>query len=382
MLLSPKVRSVSLRSTVARLFLIAVSTSSLVGCGSGGTDGGATEPASDKVTALGRLEPRDGIVNATGTPGDRLDVLHVAAGQDVDQDEVLATFASRPLKKIEVRSIEAQLREAEARRQAEIELANARITRSELELQQAKQVKDDIAVLEKRVEVATANLQLAEKDLRRVTTLPDDLVSEQNRERYCLLRQKAELELAAAKAEHEKALRDSKFGISAGEASLSAAKATKTQTLTAVPIESLRAGLELAQEQLAGTQLLAPQEGTILQILVREGEMVGSLPILRLANLEQMVVVAEVHESDVKRVHLGQKARIESDAFRTPYDTQGLHGTVERIGRLISAPTLGGLSPSARIKRRVMEVRILIDPEDTPQAAEFVGMEVNVTFSD
>ena len=147
-------------------------------------------------------------------------------------------------------------------------------------------------------------------------------------------------------------------------------------------VESLRAALELAREQLARTQLLAPQDGTILQILVREGELVCPLPILRLANVRQMVVVAEVHKSDIKRLQLGQKARIQSDAFRAPYHSQGLYGTVVQIGRMITAPKLGGLSPSARIKKRVIEVRIQLDPQDAEQAAEFVGMEVDVTFSD
>jgi HlyD family secretion protein len=101
-----------------------------------------------------------------------------------------------------------------------------------------------------------------------------------------------------------------------------------------------------------------------------------------MANLRQMVVVAEVHESDVKRLRVGQDARIESDAFVAPYDKQGLHGTVQQICQIISAPTLGGLSPSARLKRRVIEVRILLDTKSARQAAEFVDMEVDVTFSD
>jgi HlyD family secretion protein len=359
-----------------------VAASGLVGCGSGGADDESKESKSEAVTALGCVEPRDGIVSVTGMPGDRVDVLHVAVGQEVEQNDVLATFASRPLKEIEIRSIEAQLREAEARREAERELANVRITRSALELQQARQCKDDIEVLEKKVALAAANSQSAEDDLNRATKLPDDLVSAQSRTRFSLLAQKARLELAAAEAELKKARRDCDFGVSVGDAGLAGAKAAKTQTLTAVPVESLRAALELAQEQLARTQLLAPQDGTILQILVREGELVGPLPMLRLANLRQMVVVAEVHKSDVKRLHPGQSAWINSDAFRAPYDTRGLQGKVEQIGRMIAAPALGGLSPSARIKKRVVEVRILLDPEDARQAAEFVGLEVNVTFTD
>ena len=70
-----------------------------------------------------------------------------------------------------------------------------------------------------------------------------------------------------------------------------------------------------------------------------------------------------------------------SRAFRAPYDEQGLRGTVERISRMISSPALKSLDPFAPADRRVIEVRILLDPEDARQAAEFVGLQVDITFS-
>jgi HlyD family secretion protein len=317
----------------------------------------------------------------SGVAGDRVAQLHVTAGQQVKAGEVLAVFAGRSLKQTELRSLDAQLREAQARREAEQTFADARIARAKLVWQRAQKVKSDLEVLGKRVEVAAANSQLNEKDLARLTSLPADLVPEQKRERHILLLQKSQLELAAAETEFERAIRDSDYLIASAAAELEAAQAAKTQALAAIPIESLQAAREAAAEALGRTQLLAPCDGTVLQVLAKVGETVGQTPLLQMANLTQMVVVAEVDQIDAKRLRVGQKAVASSRALRSPYDEQGLHGTVEQIGRMICTPALKSLDPSARAGGRVVEVRILLHPEDARQAAEFLNLHVDVKFA-
>jgi len=374
-----------LRLSAAFLILAAVAAVVPIGCRcSGDPAGSSNDPgatgSTDQVAALGRIVPRNGIIAVSGTLGDRIADVRATVGQQVAAGEVLAVFESRPLKENELQALDAQLREAEARRDAEQQYAEARIKRMELAVQQAEKAKADVALFGKKLEVAASNAQLTKKDLARLVSLPEDLVPPQKRERQQLLLQKTQLELAVAEAELERAARESDYNITAAKAELAAAEAAQAQVLAAIPVDSLRAAKAAAEKQLGRTQLVAPHDGTVLQVLAKVGETVGQTPLIRAANLQQMVVVAEVYETDVKRLQVGQQAVVHSQAFRDPYDQQGLHGTVEQIGRMISPPTLKRPDPLPKSDRRVVEVRILLDPNDTRQAAEFVNLQVDVTF--
>jgi HlyD family secretion protein len=377
-------RRLSVRISVACAFVAAIAVAVPTGCScrsdtASPSDDGVREVV-DELAALGRVVPRDGVIAVSGVAGDRIAELRATVGQRVTQGEVLAVFESRSLKENELQALDAQLREALARREAEQQFADARIERAKLALEQAQKSKDDVEVFGKKVEVAATTSQLTEKDLARLVSLPEDLVPEQKQERQMLLLQKTKLELAAAEAEFERAVRESDFNIATATAELAAAEAARTQVLAAIPVDSLRAAKDAAEKQLERTQLVAPADGTVLQVLANVGETVGQTPLLQMANLKQMVVVAEVPETDVKRLQVGQNAVVHSKAFRAPYDEQGLHGTVEQIGRMISTPTLKGLDPPAESDLRVVEVRILLSAEDAPQAAEFVNLQVGVTF--
>jgi HlyD family secretion protein len=307
--------------------------------------------------------------------------LLVTPAQEVKAGDVLAVFASRTLRELELQAANTQLAEAESRREAEQALADARIEQAKVALKRAEAAKQEVALLGEKLGYAAASSEIAKKVRAKLVSLPDDLVSEQRRDEEMLRVERAKLELAAAEAEHRQAQQESELNIAAAEAELAAAQAARAQVLAAVPVETLQLSRQLAERQLERTQLVAPVDATVLGVFARAGEAVGQTPVVQLANLKQMVVVAEVYETDVKQLKVGQKATVNSRAFRSPYDEQGLRGTVEQIGRMISSPALKSLDPFAQADRRVIEVRILLDPEDARQAAEFVGLQVDVTFS-
>jgi HlyD family secretion protein len=71
-----------------------------------------------------------------------------------------------------------------------------------------------------------------------------------------------------------------------------------------------------AEAALAGTQLVAPFDGTIVETYVSEGDRVtASTVILTLANLDTLQVVAAVDETTIRQVSVGQTAAITFDAF-------------------------------------------------------------------
>jgi len=350
-----------------------------------GTDPSGQADRERDVVAQGRVEPAGGIVDISALAGDRLEKIadHVEEGEPVDKDQVLAYLESRSLRKLEMESVAAQATEAGKRRTAEEKLADTRITNAELGVRKAKTADLDIAVQKKKLALAEANLKLATTDRKRLEDLRkgrQGLVSDQEWERQLLVVQQAEAELAAAEAMLEKLQRTTKLGQEAADADLEAARASKAATVAAIPVESLAKRRDLAEKQYEQTEIKAPCDGTVLKIFMRPGETITHRPILQMADLKRMVVVAEVYETDIKRVKTGQTALIESKALPEPYDKDGLEGTVERIAGMITTPELKSLDPLASADRRVVEVRIKLEGVNSAVAAGLVNLQVDVTI--
>lgn len=87
-------------------------------------------------------------------------------------------------------------------------------------------------------------------------------------------------------------------------------------------VNSAEAALKEARENLNKTTIYAPVDGTISRLNVTRGERVQGVTgfqgteIMRIANLNEMEVQADVSESDIIRVKLNDTAVVEVDAYR------------------------------------------------------------------
>lgn len=333
-----------------------------------------------ETKALGQLEPSMEVVQIAAVVGDRVVCLEAKEGDSVKKGQILVHLDSHNLRELEVLATENQLREAEDRREAELRLAEARIAAARLRLDQAKTGTSDIQAEALKIPVLEKGYLLAKTNRDRLDGLSEPLISQQEREQADLAVEKAKAEWEAAKMLLDKAKRGNELAMDAAQAELNAALAAREVALSSIPDRSLKTKLELARAQCERSMLHAPCDGTILKIYVRPGELVGPTPILEMANLDRMVAVAQVYETEVKRLKVGQKARIESRSFPEPYDRDGLTGTVARIGQVVGRPSLKELNPLAPADRRAVEVRIDLDEEAGRQASRFVNMQVDVTF--
>jgi len=106
-------------------------------------------------------------------------------------------------------------------------------------------------------------------------------------------------------------------------------------------VQSAEASLNEAQENLTKTSIYAPMSGTVSKLNVEKGErVVGTIQmtgteLLRIANLNKMLITVEVNENDIIKVHLKDTAYIEIDA----YLGQQFKGIVTEIAN--SANTVG-----------------------------------------
>ena len=339
------------------------------------------------LRVLGWLEPAGGLIDIDGIPGDRLERLLVAEDAVVNKGEPLAHMADRALKQLQLDAARTEWQEAVARREAEIQLALARIQTAKLGIEKVKLQETEAESLREKTRLLEDNLVLAQKDenrmreLRdrsRVAVLSDPLVSEQEWDRQHLVVHQAQTELAAAKADLKRLQATQVLAAKAAEADLNAALASKDEVAAAVPVKSLEQKQEMARWELSMAQIESPCDGRVLKIFMRAGETVSQKPILRMANLDRMVVLAEVYEVDVKQVCVGQAATIRSKAFHAPKDKEGLHGKVVQIGRIVNTPELKSLDPFAKADRHVIPIRIEIAADDCAEAAKFVDLQVDV----
>ena len=332
------------------------------------------------VVGMGRIEPTSGVIDVGAMMGDRLGRLLVEEGQVVEKGMPLAELESRELRKLELKAANSQLQNAEARLDVERRLADVKIEAAKLAVKKAKAADLGLVAQEKKIELFKVSFALAKKDRDRLNGLSAELVTDQERERQALVVQRAESELESAQTLMSQMVCTNQLGMETANLELAAAEEAKKQLPFVIPIESLRIKGELAAAQFERTQVTAPCDGTILKIYVRSGETISSKPILRIADLQRMVVVVEVYENEIKYIRRGRETLVTSKAFRSPYDEKGFKGTVARIGRMIDTPVLRNVDPFAPADRHVVEVRVDLDAEASRQVAALSNLQVDVRF--
>jgi HlyD family secretion protein len=152
---------------------------------------------------------------------------------------------------------------------------------------------------------------------------------------------------------------------------LKTAQADLSRSQSLVPVGSLEASVKLADARLDRSVIRAPIDGQILKILAHAGESAGQGPILKMGNTAQMFTVAEVYETDIRLVRVGQKARITSPAL-----ARELTGSVERLGKSVYKTTVLDIDPAADTDSRIVEVRIKLDQSEP--AAALTNLQVRV----
>ena len=135
-----------------------------------------------------------------------------------------------------------------------------------------------------------------------------------------------------------------------------------------------RAQLRYAQAELARSTVRAPFDGQVLEIHARTGERVGPKGILELARTDEMYAIAEVYETDVRRIEVGQRAQVSSPALEAP-----IEGVVERVGMKIGKLDALSTDPAARTDARVVEVEIRLD--DSVPVKGLTNLQVEVAIA-
>jgi len=371
------------------------------------------------VSAIGRLEPTGEIIQVAAPlalDGDRIAELFVQVGESVKAGEPVAVLDSRDRLQDEVRQAQAQVRVAEASlaqvkagtKPGEIAAQAAAVNRQSAELTgQLNRQREIIARLraeyegDRTAQTATvrrvqAELQTAEAEFERYQNLYEagavsaslydskqlDLSTAHQAlaEANATLTQTettAQRQLQEALAEMDRMERTGQAQLAVEQSTLGQVSEVRTVDVQRAQAElnAALADLENAQNSLARATVRAASAGQILAIHTRPGEQISEEGILELGQTEQMLAIAEVYQSDIAQVQLGQSATVRSQAFQGT-----LRGDVIEIGQQISRQNVFSTEPGENLDRRVVEVKIAIAPEDSQRVSGFSNLQVNIVI--
>jgi HlyD family secretion protein len=279
----------------------------------------------DAVSALGRIEPEHGVirVGVPSTPpailGSVVRKLLVEVGDDVTEGQLLAETDSATVE------------------QAEVDMAKAELALAERQ--------SEMAVGQEQEACSRANV--AARTSGRLTNL---------------------LKTGATSSEEA--------DVAAGDAAARSGACASARVATKAAIAKVdveRARVARSQAALERCYVRAPSAGRVLRVVKRPGELVDADGVLELARVDRMYAIAEVYETDIRRVRVGQKATVTSTALAEP-----LGGAVERVRPKVRKQDATGTDPAARKDARIVEVEVLLD---RPEAvASLTNLQVEVVL--
>ena len=279
-----------------------------------------------QVSALGRIEPLGGISQVSvpsSLSNDRVREILVKEGQEVRKGQPLAVLESIDTLESSVRKSEAEIRVAESKLAAQ----------------------DSVIARYK------ADLGQASAEARRAEQLFAAGATSANRV------EKLQADESSAKAQVAEAI---------------ATKATLVEDL-----RSSRASLDKDKTERANATVLAPFSGTVFKVHARPGDKVGEDGLLEMGDSSRMGVIAEVYQSDLPMIALGQKASLSADGFKG----RKVEGQVVEIAREVSRQTVFSGQAGENLDRRVLEVKIGLTPQESALASHLNYLQVNVLFA-
>ncbi|MEN9567284.1 MAG: hypothetical protein RLZZ69_2480 [Cyanobacteriota bacterium] len=342
-----------------------------------------------QVVALGKLTPKGEVIklSVANAEDSRVNQILVDEGDRVTKNQVIAILqgfenrqrdleeakkevelaqarlsqvkageskqAEIAAQRANISRLESQLRNEAAERQATIISAKAQLKQAQLTFDRNQSLQRQGAVSTQALDRTREGLDMAQATLKErlaqlgntQQTLKEEITQE--RENLALLQEIRPVDVRVAEIEVEKAI---------------------------IAVEKIKADLE-------DTKVKVPISGQILRINTRVGEQVNTEEgIVELGRTDQMYAIAEVYETDIGKVSIGQPATVSSEYGGF---TGKLKGEVEHLGLQVGQKQLteSEEDPTQDENSRIVEVKIRINPEDSKKVAGLTNMQVRVEIN-
>ncbi|HHP7232257.1 MAG TPA: response regulator [Xenococcaceae cyanobacterium] len=343
----------------------------------------AALPEPTAVSALGHLEPEGEIIQlsvSSAAEGSRIEQLLIDEGDSVQQGQVVAVLDSNNRSRAALESAKADVQIAQANlvrvkagaKQGDINAQRAAVNRLEAELRgQVASQRATLARLE-------AELENAQVEYRRHQQLYEEgAISASERDTRRLRVNTVQRQLEEAEETLTRTIETTQVQRSEAQARLASIAEVRPEDVQVATAELVQAqaAVQQAQAALELTEVRSPIDGQVLNVNVRPGEVIGNRGIAALGKTGQMYVVAEVYETDIERVKVGQQAIVTGAAF-----SEELQGEVAKIGLEVARQDVFNADPLANTDNKVVEVKIRLDPESSLRVASLSNLQVQVVI--
>ncbi|MUG96326.1 biotin/lipoyl-binding protein [Scytonema sp. UIC 10036] len=379
----------------------------------------AIAPKVTKVAALGRLEPQGEVIKVsapTSSQENRVEQLLVKEGQQVKAGEAIAILDSKERLQASLIRAQEQVKIKQANlikvqagaKQGEIDAQKAQIDRLKAQWEGDKIAQEEtIARIkaqwegDKTAQKATirkleAELNNARSEYNRYQQLSiEGAISKSSFDSKRLSLDTATQQLNEAKAVLERINSTSRRQLSEAQAVLSRINTTSSRQISEAqatlqkiaevrPVDINVAKAEVndaiaevnqAKKNLEQAYVRSPQNGQVLDIHTRAGEIVSEDGIVEIGQTSQMYVVVEVYQSDINKVRQGQQVRVVSDSL-----PEELLGKVDSIGLQVRRQSVVNTDPSSNIDARVVEVHVRLNNASSKKAAKLTNLQVKAVI--
>jgi HlyD family secretion protein len=336
-----------------------------------------------KIAALGRLEPETEIIKLAvpvSLDGDRIAEMRVKQGDKLQKGQIVAVLDSRDRLQAALEEAQQRVGIAEARlaqvqagaKSGEIQAQNATIRRIRADL------RGEVATQAAAIARLEAELNNAQIEFNRYDQLyAEGGISRSTFDSKRLTLDSASARLREARSSQRRSSDMLQSQVVEAEANLDRIAEVRPVDLqlAQAEIDNASAAVKRARAELEQAYVRAPLAGQILKIHTRVGEKVSAQGIAELGQTDRMMVVAEVYQTDVGKIQIGQTATISSQAFASE-----VKGTVAQIGLQVLRQNVFSGQPGENLDRRVVEVKIRLTPEDSKKVAQFTNLQVQVAI--
>ncbi|MGB8699643.1 MAG: ABC exporter membrane fusion protein [Thermosynechococcaceae cyanobacterium] len=337
------------------------------------------------VMALGRLEPEGEVIKvsagSSSSGSDKIAQLLVQEGSFVNAGQVIAILDSSD-------RLQASL--VEARQQVGIATARLQQVKAGQSLREVDSRKAQVANLQAELagSVATqrstiarleAELQNAQADYRRYQMLFENgAISASELDKRALSVKTAQAQVSEANANLARVSNTLNTQIRQAQANVAQSEEVRPTDVAAAQaeVDSANASVERIQAELELASVRAPKAGQILKVHAHSGERIGDQGIVDLGQTHQMLAVAEVYETDISKIRLGQTAAVTSDSI-----TGNLNGRVDQIGWQVRQQNIFDTNPTTDADARVVEVKIRLNPDASRKVQKLTNQRIRVAIT-
>jgi HlyD family secretion protein len=341
-------------------------------------------PVKVAVTALGRLQPQDKITYLSApnsVNGVRVEKLLVKEGDNVKKGQVLAYLENYARSQAAIQQTFDKLLIARTKlaqvqagaKTGDINAQKTAITRLN------SQLKGDAAAQTATINRIQAEVENAQKESDRYQQLSKaGAVSASVADTKKLVLKTTQQQLKEAEATLKRTQDTLQDQLKEGKFKLNSLKEVRTVDveLAKTEVKSAETAIKQAKADHDLTYITSTIDGTILRIHTKNGEVIGTSGFAEIGNTSKMQVLAEVYQTDIQNVRVGQKAIITSTTFPGK-----LQGTVREVGWQVDKQGIFSINPNSDADRRVIEVEISIDnPTDSQKISRLTNLQVDVAI--